>query len=166
MWALATIYRLATLDGIRPGLEGRLERVVEGELITRHVGGAGTLATPAMIGLMEITSHRAVEHLLPDGHTTVGYEVHVRHLAPAAPEPCPVCRGPMKNKGDFYSCARYPDCKGSIDVKALAKAKKAGKTCPKCQRLLVEKKSPKGKFWGCSGYPECKHIENTKAQKT
>ena len=85
MWALATIYRLATLDGIRPGLEGRLERVVEGELITRHVGGAGTLATPAMIGLMEITSHRAVEHLLPDGHTTVGYEVHVRHLAPAAP---------------------------------------------------------------------------------
>jgi predicted thioesterase len=76
---------LATLDGIRPGLEGRLERVVEGELLTRHVGGAGTFATPAMIGLMEITSHRSVERLLPEGHTTVGYEVHVRHLAPTAP---------------------------------------------------------------------------------
>jgi predicted thioesterase len=76
---------LATLDAIRPGLEGRIERVVEGELITRHVGGAGTFATPAMIGLMEITSHRSVESLLPQGHTTVGYEVHVRHLAPAAP---------------------------------------------------------------------------------
>lgn len=74
-----------TIDGIRPGLEGRLERVVGGELITRHVGGAGTFATPAMIGLMEITSHRSVEPLLPEGHTTVGYEVHVRHLAPAAP---------------------------------------------------------------------------------
>src|ERR1019366_4771710 len=54
--SLTTIYLLATLDGIRPGLEGRLERAVEGELITRHVGGAGTFATPAMIGLMEITS--------------------------------------------------------------------------------------------------------------
>jgi predicted thioesterase len=85
MRSLATIYRLATLDGIRPGLEGRLERVVEGELLTRHVGGAGTFATPAMIGLMEITSHRSVERLLPEGQTTVGYEVHVRHLAPTAP---------------------------------------------------------------------------------
>ena len=74
-----------TTDGIRPGLEGRLERVVDGELITRHVGGAGTFATPAMIGLMEITSHRSVEQLLPEGQTTVGYEVHVRHMAPAPP---------------------------------------------------------------------------------
>lgn len=76
---------MATQEGIRPGLEGRLERVIEGELITRHVGGAGTFSTPAMIGLMEITSHRSVERWLPEGHTSVGYEVHVRHLAPAAP---------------------------------------------------------------------------------
>ena len=58
---------------------------MDGQLITRHVGGAGTFATPAMIGLMEITSHHSVEPLLPQGHTTVGYEVHVRHLARAAP---------------------------------------------------------------------------------
>jgi fluoroacetyl-CoA thioesterase len=82
---LRTIYLVDTIDAIRPGLEGRLERVVEGELLTRHVGGAGTFATPAMIALMEITSHRSVERLLPEGHTTVGYEVHVRHLAPTAP---------------------------------------------------------------------------------
>jgi len=82
---LRTIYLVDTIDGIRPGLEGRLERLVDGELITRHVGGAGTFATPAMIGLMEITSHRSVERLLPEGHTTVGYEVHVRHMAPAPP---------------------------------------------------------------------------------
>jgi predicted thioesterase len=66
-------------------LRGRLERVIDAELLTRHVGGAGTFSTPAMIGLMEITCHRSVEELLPEGHTTVGYEVHVRHLAPAAP---------------------------------------------------------------------------------
>ena len=74
-----------TVEAIRPGIEGRVERVVEGELITRHVGGKGTFATPAMIGLMEITSHRSIERLLPEGYTSVGYEVHVRHLAPTAP---------------------------------------------------------------------------------
>src|SRR5213592_3628857 len=52
-------------EGSRPGIEGRLERVVEGELLTRHVGGKGTFSTPAMVGLMEITSHRSVERLLP-----------------------------------------------------------------------------------------------------
>jgi fluoroacetyl-CoA thioesterase len=72
-------------DRIQPGIEGRLERVVDGDVITTHVGGKGTFATPAMIGLMEITSHRSLENLLPAGYTTVGYEVHVRHVAPAAP---------------------------------------------------------------------------------
>jgi fluoroacetyl-CoA thioesterase len=76
---------VATSDGIRAGLEARLERVVEGDLITRHVGGKGIFSTPAMIGLMEAASHKSVQGLLPDGQTTVGYEVHVRHLAPAAP---------------------------------------------------------------------------------
>jgi fluoroacetyl-CoA thioesterase len=76
---------VATSDGIRVGLEGRVERVVEGDLITKHVGGKGVFSTPAMIGLMEMTSHRLLEKVLPAGHTTVGYEVHVRHFAPAAP---------------------------------------------------------------------------------
>src|SRR3979409_2263093 len=83
--SLGTIYLVDAVESIRPGLTGRLERVVDGELITHHVGGAGTFATPAMIGLMEITCHRAVVEFLPQGHTSVGYEVHVRHLAPAAP---------------------------------------------------------------------------------
>jgi predicted thioesterase len=82
---LTTIYIVDTIEGIAPGIEGRLERVVEGELLTHHVGGQGTFSTPAMIGLMEITSHRSVESMLPAGQTTVGYEVHVRHLAPTAP---------------------------------------------------------------------------------
>jgi predicted thioesterase len=74
-----------SLAAIQPGIEGRVERTIDEELITRHVGGAGVFATPAMISLMEITSHRSVEPHLPEGHTTVGYEVHVRHLAPAEP---------------------------------------------------------------------------------
>jgi predicted thioesterase len=82
---LGTIYLVDAVESIRPGLTGRLERVVDSELITHHVGGAGTFSTPAMIGLMEITCHRSVVEFLPEGHTSVGYEVHVRHLAPAAP---------------------------------------------------------------------------------
>ena len=74
-----------TVEGIQPGIEGRMERVVEGNLLTHHVGGKGTFATPAMVGLMEWTSHRSVERLLPENHTTVGYEICVRHLAPSAP---------------------------------------------------------------------------------
>lgn len=73
------------VEGIHPGIEARIERVVEGELLTHHVGGNGTFSTPAMVGLMEITSHRAIERLLPPGQTSVGYEICVRHLAPSPP---------------------------------------------------------------------------------
>jgi fluoroacetyl-CoA thioesterase len=86
---------LATSDGIRPGLEGRVERVVEGDLVTKHVGGLGTFATPAMIGLMEWASHKALDGLLSENETTVGYEVHVRHLAPAKPGSTVVATGKL-----------------------------------------------------------------------
>src|SRR2546428_10994123 len=70
---------------VRVGLEGRTERIIDDKLLTRHVGGKGVFATPAMIGLMEMTAHNSLEPLIPQGYTTVGYEVHVRHLAPSAP---------------------------------------------------------------------------------
>jgi fluoroacetyl-CoA thioesterase len=70
---------------LRPGIEGRVERVVDDSLTTRHVGGKGLFATPAMIGLMEMTCHNSVAPYLPPEATTVGYEVHVRHLAPTEP---------------------------------------------------------------------------------
>jgi predicted thioesterase len=38
-----------------------------------------------MIGLMEWCSHRSVQAQLPEGYTTVGFEVCVRHLAATAP---------------------------------------------------------------------------------
>jgi predicted thioesterase len=70
-------------DAIQAGLESRLERVIDASLLTRHVGGAGVFATPMMIMLMEQTAHAAVESALESGQTTVGYEVCVRHRAPA-----------------------------------------------------------------------------------
>lgn len=59
--------------------------MVDDRLVTRHVGGRGLFATPAMIGLMEITCHSSLEPHLPPGATTVGFEVNVRHLAAVEP---------------------------------------------------------------------------------
>ncbi|MDQ6773208.1 MAG: thioesterase [Candidatus Dormibacteraeota bacterium] len=71
--------------GLQVGVEGRTERVVDESLLTRHVGGAGVFATPMMILLMEQTAHDSVKPFIGSDNTTVGYEVHVRHLAPVEP---------------------------------------------------------------------------------
>jgi predicted thioesterase len=58
---------------------------VEGELLT-DVGGTITtrvLSTPGMIARMErCAAMLALEHL-PEGRATVGFEVHVKHVAAA-----------------------------------------------------------------------------------
>lgn len=79
------MYPVVEFEKVTPGVEGTLERDVDESLLTSHVGGRGIFATPAMIGLMEWCSHHSVAALLPDGYTTVGFEVCVRHLAPTAP---------------------------------------------------------------------------------
>jgi predicted thioesterase len=79
------MYGVAGSGSLSPGVEGRLERLVDDSLVTRHVGGRGVFATPSMIMLMELAAHRSVEGHLPEGYTTVGYEVCVRHLAPVDP---------------------------------------------------------------------------------
>lgn len=73
-----------TLDpGIRAGIVHRDEVLVTDQHLTRHVGGRGVFATPAMIWLMENAAHHSVAPHLSPGQTTVGYEVHVFHRAPA-----------------------------------------------------------------------------------
>ena len=79
------MYPVVEFEGIQAGIEGTIERDVDEQLLTSHVGGKGIFATPAMIGLMEWCSHRSVAEFLPEGYTTVGFEVCVRHLAPTAP---------------------------------------------------------------------------------
>src|SRR6476620_2549791 len=44
------------------------------------MGGEGVLSTPSMIGLMERAGIQAVQPHLPEGHTTVGFEVNVKHF--------------------------------------------------------------------------------------
>ena len=65
------------------GLKGTEERVVVHELTAAYWadGGVAVFSTPAMIGLMEVASAKAVHGHLPEGTNTVGVEVNIRHLA-------------------------------------------------------------------------------------
>jgi fluoroacetyl-CoA thioesterase len=72
-----------TFPGIRRGLRGEQRAIVTDAMVTTHVGGAtGILTTPSMIMLMEETAQEVTRPYLPADHTTVGFEISVRHLGP------------------------------------------------------------------------------------
>ena len=65
---------------IRPGLVGEVELTVADEHLAPHTP---KFSTPAMVMLMEQASFAAIRPLLAESQTVVGYEVNVKHLAPA-----------------------------------------------------------------------------------
>jgi predicted thioesterase len=70
------------IEELQPGLSAEITLVVDDSLVVKHMGGDGVLSTPSMIGLMERAGIQAVQPILPEGYTTVGFEVHVKHFAP------------------------------------------------------------------------------------
>src|SRR5258708_34308334 len=66
---------------LTPGLKAEIVTTVDDKLVVRHMGGDGVLSTPNMIGLMERAGIEAVQAHLPEGHTPVGFEAHVKHFA-------------------------------------------------------------------------------------
>src|SRR5215831_5216514 len=68
-------------NDLTPGLKAEIVTTVDDRLVVTHMGGAGVLSTPSMIGLMERAAIQAVQAHLPEGHTTVGFEVNVKHFA-------------------------------------------------------------------------------------
>lgn len=68
---------------LKPGLVGRAELTVGEEHTAPRVGSGKVhvLATPVMINLIEAAALAAVEHLLPEGHQSLGTVLHVRHVA-------------------------------------------------------------------------------------
>ncbi len=64
------------------GFESTTEMVVT-EKDTAKTYGSGLIevfATPAMVAFMEYTAHSGIAEFLPEGQTTVGTEINVRHL--------------------------------------------------------------------------------------
>ncbi len=68
--------------GIRPGLRGEKRVVASPTMTTTHAGGPGILTAPSMIMEMELTAQDVTQPFLPDDHTTVGYEIGIRHRRP------------------------------------------------------------------------------------
>jgi predicted thioesterase len=71
------------LSQVTPGLTGTAEIVVGPEHTASFVGSGriAVLATPVMINLIEAAALAAVEHLLPEGHQSLGIHLDVGHVA-------------------------------------------------------------------------------------
>ena len=72
-------------DCVKPGMKKEAIFHVQDEHMAIHVGSGSSrvLATPWMIAFMERASHRMMSECLPEGFTSMGIHVDVRHLAPS-----------------------------------------------------------------------------------
>jgi fluoroacetyl-CoA thioesterase len=74
---------LIDLSHVKVGLQGSADLLVGVEHTAPTVGSGlvAVLATPVMINVVEAAALAAVEHLLPDGHQSLGIHLDVRHFA-------------------------------------------------------------------------------------
>ena len=82
-------------------------------------------------------------------------------------ENCPECGSPLVKRrgryGEFVACSNYPTCKY---IKKEAKTVVEIMPCPKCDGMIVEKKTKRGKiFYGCNHYPKCDYASWDKPVK-
>lgn len=70
--------------GLRVGEAVEATQDVTAERTASHIGSGAlrVYATPAMALFVERTCHGLISRYLPEGKTTVGVELRVRHLAP------------------------------------------------------------------------------------
>src|SRR5438067_8907910 len=75
--------RMLDLSRLQPGMQGSAQLLVGIEHSAPKVGSGlvPVLATPVMINLIEAAALAAVEHLLPQGHQSLGIHLDVRHFA-------------------------------------------------------------------------------------
>ena len=74
---------MANLSRITAGLKGTAQLLVGPEHTAPFVGSGRipVLATPVMINVIEAAALNAIEHLLPEGHQSLGTHLDVSHLA-------------------------------------------------------------------------------------
>lgn len=71
------------LSLIQPGMSGTSTLTVAPDHTAPRVGSGriAVLATPVMINVIEAAALAAIEHLLPEGHQSLGIHLDVRHFA-------------------------------------------------------------------------------------
>jgi fluoroacetyl-CoA thioesterase len=74
---------MSSTDSVKPGLKGSAELVVGEEHTAPRVGSGRVrvLATPVMINVIEAAALATIEHLLPEGHQSLGTRLDIRHFA-------------------------------------------------------------------------------------
>lgn len=67
---------------INEGIENQLSKTVTAADSAANCGSGllPVFATPALVAFMEQTAHTSIEKMLPEGCTTVGIEINVKHL--------------------------------------------------------------------------------------
>ena len=88
-----------------------------------------------------------------------------RDVAKHTEDSCPRCEAQMVDKGEFLGCSLFPACRFSVERKVLHKALRRACSCPKCKRLLIERRGASGKFLSCVGFPECRHTQPVASKK-
>lgn len=73
-------------EKLAPGLTKEMTFTVEEKHAADHVGSGAmrVLATPWMIAFMEIAARTLLDEHLPEGYSSVGVALNIRHTAPAA----------------------------------------------------------------------------------
>ena len=82
---------------------------VTDEMTAKRIGSAGSkiLSTPNMVALMEAAALELAKAYLDEGMTTVGAEIHCRHLAPTPVGMMEtVCTGPTS--GSTWNRMAWP----------------------------------------------------------
>jgi predicted thioesterase len=72
------------IEMIKPGMVREETFIINAENTAYHLGSGASrvLATPWMIAFMERTAHHLMTCCLPEGASSVGTHLDVRHLAP------------------------------------------------------------------------------------
>jgi len=73
-----------TYPALSPGMNIEDSKVVTEDDLALHLGSGAlkVYATPAMVRFIELTCRKLIEPKLPEGQSTVGVDIHVKHLAP------------------------------------------------------------------------------------
>ena len=75
------------MDNIRPGMTGEHTTIITEAMTATALGSGGVpvYATPALVALMEAAAVDAIATLLPEGQTSVGIEIDLKHVAATPP---------------------------------------------------------------------------------
>ncbi len=86
---------------IKTGIKGHQTKIVEKKDTATQIGSglAEVFATPSMIALMEQTAYKSIEDILPEGYSSVGIEINVKHLKASLPGAIITCKSEI-NKID------------------------------------------------------------------